>query len=195
MMTKTVNFFYDVASPYSYLAYARIEDVAKASGVSVNYRPFLLGGVFRATANTMPAAVPARARYLRKDLSRWSKQYAVPFKFSSSFPHNSLLAMRVITAAPEALRDTLAKKIFHAAWVFDQDIADSATLRDILGEHAALLDRTSDPSVKNELRQTTEDAIAAGAFGAPFFLVGSSEYWGNDRLEMAVAFAASQPSD
>ena len=143
----------------------------------------------------MPAVVPARARYLKKDLSRWSKQYAVPFKFSNSFPHNSLLAMRTITAAPEALRDTITKKIFHAAWVFDQDIADPSTLADVLGEHATLLERTSDASVKNELRQTTEDAVEAGAFGAPFFLVGSADYWGNDRLEMAIAFAASQQGD
>ena len=194
-MPSPVNFFYDVASPYSYLAYARIGDVAKASCISVTYRPFLLGGVFRATANTMPAAVPARARYLKKDLSRWSKQYAVPFKFSSSFPHNSLLAMRAITAAPEALRDTIAKKIFHAAWVFDQNIADPSTLASVLGDHASLLERTSEASVKDELRRTTEDAVKAGAFGAPFFLVGSADYWGNDRLEMAIAFAASQQAD
>lgn len=190
-MSTSLQFFYDVASPYSYLSYARIGDVAKALGVSINYRPFLLGGVFHATGNQMPAAVPARAAYLLKDLSRWSKKYGIPFKFSTSFPHNSLLAMRAITAAQPEQRDEIAKKVFHAAWVFDQNIAEASVLASVLGEHAELIEKASDPAVKNELRQTTEAAINAGAFGAPFFLVNQADYWGNDRLEMAVAFAAS----
>jgi 2-hydroxychromene-2-carboxylate isomerase len=99
--------------------------------------------------------------------------------------------MRAITAAKPELRDEVAKSIFHAAWVFDQNIADPSVLRSVLGEHAELLEKASEPTVKNELRQTTEAAINAGAFGAPFFLVGEADYWGNDRLEMAAAFAAS----
>jgi 2-hydroxychromene-2-carboxylate isomerase len=190
-MPAPLHFFYDVASPYSYLSYARIEDVAKPLGVSVIYRPFLLGGVFRATSNQMPAVVPARAAYLLKDLSRWSKKYAIPFKFSTSFPHNSLLAMRTLTAAAPESRDAIARRVFHAAWVFDRNIADPETLATVLGEDAYLLEKASDQSVKDELRQTTEAAVEAGAFGAPFFLVGSADYWGNDRLEMAAAFAAS----
>tara|TARA_B100001758_G_scaffold227240_1_gene220505 strand:- start:229 stop:804 length:576 start_codon:yes stop_codon:yes gene_type:complete len=190
-MSTSLQFFYDVASPYSYLSYARIDDVSKALGVSIIYRPFLLGGVFHATGNQMPAAVPARAAYLLKDLSRWSKKYGIPFKFSTSFPHNSLLAMRAITAAEPELRDEVAKKIFHAAWVFDQNIADASVLETVLGDHAGLLEDANDPKVKSELRQTTEAAVNAGAFGAPFFLVGQADYWGNDRLEMAAAFAAS----
>ena len=190
-MPAPLHFFYDVASPYSYLSYARIEDVTKSLGVSVIYRPFLLGGVFRATRNQMPASVPARAAYLLKDLSRWSKKYAIPFKFSTSFPHNSLLAMRTLTAAAPEARDGIARKIFHAAWVFDRDIGDREVLATVLGEDAHLMQKATEQSVKDELRQTTESAVSAGAFGAPFFLVGSADYWGNDRLEMASAFAAS----
>ena len=190
-MSATLQFFYDVASPYSYLAFTRIQDVCKRQEVSFDYRPFLLGGVFRATNNQTPAAIPARARYLLKDLQRWATADDIDFKFSSSFPHNSLLAMRTITAVPEVDRCRVAMKIFEAAWVRDLDIGTPEVLATILGDDVGFLHRSSEQAVKDELRRTTDEAIAAGAFGAPFFLIGDEGYWGNDRLEMAVAYAAS----
>ena len=190
-MSSKLKFYYDVASPYSYLAFARIQDVAKASGVSVLHRPFLIGGVFRSTNNQMPSSNPARGRYMLKDLDRWSEAYSIPFKFSSSFPHNSLVAMRTIIAAPEADRIRLSAKIFSAAWVSDQDIGNMDVLREILGDDAIYLTHANAQEVKDELRQITDEAVAAGAFGAPFFLVGNEEFWGNDRLEMAIEYATS----
>lgn len=190
-MSSQLKFYYDVASPYSYLAFARIQDVAKASGVSVLYRPFLIGGVFRATNNQMPSSNPARGRYMLKDLKRWSEAYSIPFKFSSSFPHNSLLAMRTITAAPEVDRIRLAAKIFSAAWVSDQDIGHVDALREILGDDAIYLGHANEQQVKDELRRVTDEAVAVGAFGAPFFVVGNEEFWGNDRLEMAIKHATN----
>ena len=190
-MSATLQFFYDVASPYSYFAFVRMQDVCRRQEVSVKYRPFLLGGVFRATNNQMPASNPARGRYLLKDLQRWSVVTQIPFKFSSSFPHNSLMAMRTITAAHDTDRNRIAGKIFEAAWIHDLNIGSPGVLADILGEDVALLEKSAEKSVKDELRSTTDDAVAAGAFGAPFFLVGDEGYWGNDRLEMAVNYAAN----
>ena len=190
-MSSKLKFYYDVASPYSYLAFARIQDVAKALRVSVLYRPFLIGGVFRATNNQMPSSNPARGRYMLKDLQRWSEAHSIPFKFSSSFPHNSLLAMRTITAAPEADRIRLSAKIFNAAWAFDQDIGNVDVLRESLGEDARYLSNAGEQEVKDELRRVTDEAVAFGAFGAPFFLAGDEAFWGNDRLEMAMEYAAS----
>ena len=190
-MPATLQFFYDVASPYSYLAFSRIEDDCKRQEVSFEERPFLLGGVFRATSNQMPAANPARGRYLLRDLERWANAHEISFKFSSSFPHNSLLAMRTITAAPQLDRRRVASKIFEAAWVHNRDIGSADTLGEVLGNDISYLRRSSDQIVKDELRSTTDEAVAAGAFGAPFFLVGQEDFWGNDRLEMAVRHAAS----
>ena len=99
--------------------------------------------------------------------------------------------MRTITATPEADRTRIAALLFEAAWVQDLNIGLPEVVADILGSDAAYMHRASDQMVKDELRKTTEEAVAAGAFGAPFFLVGDEAYWGNDRLEMAVSYAAS----
>ena len=89
-MNPTLQFFYDVSSPYSYLTFARIADVAEHYGVSVDYRPFLLGGVFHATNNQTPTTNLARAAYLRKDLARWAARDGILFRFSDSFPHRRI---------------------------------------------------------------------------------------------------------
>ena len=99
--------------------------------------------------------------------------------------------MRTIIAAPEADRIRLSAKIFSAAWVSDQDIGNMDVLREILGDDAIYLTHANAQEVKDELRQITDEAVAAGAFGAPFFLVGNEEFWGNDRLEMAIEYATS----
>ena len=190
-MSDTLHFYYDVSSPYSYLAFARIADVASAHGVSLKYHPFLLGGVLMATKNQMPTANPARAAYLLKDLERCARRDGIPFKFSSTFPHNSLLAMRCITAAAECDRLNIATTIFQAAWVNNLNISKRPVLEHVLRTTPHLLDEASDPAVKLQLRETTENAVKFGAFGAPFFRVGDADYWGNDRLEMAVVRAAS----
>ena len=84
-MSESIDFYYDIASPYSYIAAARIRDAATGASVTINWKPFLLGGVFRAVGNTMLAALPARARYLSNDLVRWANDCNIPFQFSSSF--------------------------------------------------------------------------------------------------------------
>ena len=190
-MTATLQFFYDVASPYSYLAFARISDVALTKGVSVDYRPFLLGGVFHATKNESPATHPIRGAYIRQDLERCAERDGIPFRFSDSFPHNSLFAMRCITAAKDQERQVVAMKLFTAAWIDNLNIGDPESVESVLHGHAHLLASANDPSVKLRLREMTDEAVAAGAFGAPFFLVGDAGYWGNDRLEMAVLAAAN----
>jgi len=192
IMSQPLDFYYDIASPYSYLAAARIDDLAQESGVHVQWKPFLLGGVFRAVGNTMPAAVPARGRYLARDLLRWAEKHAIPFNFSSSFPHNSLVAMRALTAAPPDQIRPLSQALFRAAWVEDLDVSDPTVVGTVLGEHGGtLLEAAQDPAVKEQLKVLTQAAIDAGAFGAPSFVVGGELYWGNDRLAMAVEAARS----
>ena len=190
-MNPTLQFFYDVSSPYSYLTFARIADVAEHYGVSVDYRPFLLGGVFHATNNQTPTTNLARAAYLRKDLARWAARDGIPFRFSDSFPHNSLFAMRCITAASHAEQQRVAAQLFNAAWVENLNLTDRDVVQSLLSNAPHLLEGAGDPAVKLRLRETTEAAVQAGAFGAPFFLVGTAEYWGNDRLEMAMSAAVT----
>lgn len=193
MARSVVRFYYDIGSPYSYIAAHRIRGLAAARGVDVTWRPFLLGGVFRAAGNTMPTAVPARGRYMLTDLQRWAAQAEVPFRFSSSFPHNTLLAMRVLTAADADELVPLSMRFFKAAWADDLNVSDGAVIRDLLGDRAdELLERAREIGTKNRLRATTDAAVAAGAFGAPTFVVGEALYWGNDRLEWALDAAKAR---
>lgn len=177
-MTKTVEFFYDIASPYSYLAAIQIPRLEKLA--TVEWRPFLIGGVFKAAGNAMPAANPAKGQYMFKDLKRLAEFYDVPLTFPSRFPINSLQAMRCLTALPAEQRPAATLKLFHAYWAEDADIADPAVLTALLG--GDVLARATDDAVKAELKATTESAASRGAFGAPIFFIGDDMYFGEDRI-------------
>lgn len=177
-MSRKVEFFFDVASPYSYLAalqVGRLEPYAE-----VVWRPFLIGGVFKLSGNTMPAANPAKGQYMFKDLQRLFAYVGAAHKFPGTFPTNSLTAMRALTAADPADVPALALKLFEAYWALDRNIADPEVLKALLGE--ALVAKAGDEAVKEKLKAATEEAAQRGAFGAPTFFVGDDMYFGEDRL-------------
>lgn len=182
---STVEFFYDIASPYSYLAAARIERVA--GDVAIRWRPFLLGGVFAGSGNKMPGANPAKARYMLHDLKRSAAAAGTPFSFSPFFPSNSLLVMRVLNAVEGAERVALTHRFFQACWVDGRNIADPETVAALLGDDApATLERALAQANKDALRAVTDEAVARGAFGAPTLFVGDELFFGNDRVEQAI---------
>ena len=192
-MSKTIEFFFDPASTYSYLAATQIEAFAKAHGAVVQWKPFLLGKAFEATGNKMPAAIPAKAKYLFWDAKMWAKQYKVPFAFPKIFPLNSVLASRACIAAEQAGKGVpFALALLKAYWVEGQDLSQPAAVAAVatgLGlDAAALLAATGAQPVKDLLRANTEDAIARGVFGAPTFFVDGQMFWGNDRLPLMSAF-------
>ena len=188
-MPTPLEFFYDVGSPYSYLAACRLSRDAPNLGIEVKWRPLLLGAVFKATGNEMPARVPARARYMLKDLLRCARHEEVPFVFSRYFPISSLLPMRVIAGTPTRDQQEIARKLFSAYWVDDQDISNPTVLEDLVGLEA--LRHASEQEVKDALRASTEEAVERGAFGAPSLFVGDQLFFGNDRLSFALAAAAA----
>lgn len=186
-----IEFFFDVGSPYSYLAATQVDAVGERAGAEVRWRPFLLGGVFKESGNDMPARVAAKARWMLADLGRWAEAYGVPFRFASRFPLNTLQAQRALTAAaqrwPESLRP-FALSLFRAYWVDDRDVSRP----DEIGAAAegagldgdAVLAAAQEQEVKDLLRSWTSEAVERGAFGAPTFFVGEEMYWGNDRLDL-----------
>lgn len=185
-MTQTVEFFLDCASPYTYLAATQIEAVAQRAGGQVLWKPFLIGKTFEATGNKMPASVPAKAKYMFKDLQLWARHYAVPFQFPKIFPINSLLPQRLLCAVPAARLPDAALAFMRAYWAEDVDIQKPEALQDLLDslglDGAALLAAAQTDEVKAQLKANTEDAVARGAFGAPTFFIGKAQFWGNDRL-------------
>lgn len=186
-----IEFFFDVSSPYTYLSASRIDSVVEQAGYEVEWKPFLLGGVFKATGNDLPAALPPKAAFMFKDLNRLADNYGVEFNFpADTFPLNSLLAQRVLTALygeDQASMKMLAREFFSQYWAHGIDLSKPEAVvaaADKVGlEGAELVERASDPQVKNALRELTEDAVSRGAFGAPTFFHEGEIYFGNDRLE------------
>jgi glutathione S-transferase kappa 1 len=193
-----VDFFYDVVSPYSYLAFTILCRYEKAWGIDFILRPFFLGGVMKATGNSAPATLPARAPYLLKDLMRQSDFYDLPLQIPSSFPANTLLAMRFLTAvkreAPSELRE-LSRCLWQQHYGEGRDITTEADLRNALSHQKfdtklidALLSKCGDSEIKDALRLETEIAIEKGAFGAPTFFIqtadGEEMFFGSDRFHL-----------
>ena len=187
---KKVEFFFDLSSPYSYLAATQMQPLADKTGATVVWRPMVLGAVFKATGNEMPARVPGKARWMGNDLQRWAEHYGVPFRFSSHFPANTIKAMRLVLV-DDVKAAAVALAGFRAMWAEDRDLTDEAVLRSIAAEGgldpAAAMQAIETPAVKDKLRANTDEAVARGAFGAPALLVGDELFWGNDRLHFVEA--------
>lgn len=191
-MAVSLEFFYDYVSSYSYMAN---EAVKSLEGVEVKYRPMFLGGVMKATGNSPPGTVPAKGRYLGKDLRRWAKTYDVPFRFNSIFPQNTLSALRLaLVAQHRGTFDAVHQPLFDAMYANDRDLSDPAVLAEIVtsagldaNEYAAGI---GSQAIKDELKANTEEAVARGAFGAPTFFVGEEMFFGNDRFDFIKAAIA-----
>lgn len=202
MRSPELEFWYDFASTYSYPAALRIEALAAAAGVSVNWRPFLLGPLFKRQGwNDSPFNLyPARGRYMWRDLERLCARHGLPFRRPSGFPRNSLLAARVACLEEtEFVRPALSRALFLANFAADRDIGDSAVVGHVLdelrAEHpglqetARLLALAVEPENKERLRARTETAWGQGLFGAPSFVVEGELFWGQDRMVEALAWA------
>jgi 2-hydroxychromene-2-carboxylate isomerase len=195
-MSATLEFWFEFASTYSYPAAMRVEQVAAAAGVTVAWRPFLLGPIFFAQGwqDSPFNLYPAKGRYMWRDLARICDELDLPWGRPSVFPRPSLPAARVALAATgEPWVGAFVRGIYHANFAADRDVADPVVVGEVLAaagaDPAPWLARTSDPAVKDALRVQTERAQAAGIFGAPSFTIGDELFWGNDRLERAVAWA------
>nr|WP_314533740.1 2-hydroxychromene-2-carboxylate isomerase [uncultured Pseudomonas sp.] len=192
-MRKTVEFFFDLGSPATYLAYTQLPQICQQTDSQLIYVPMLLGGVFKATGNASPATIAAKGRYMFKDLDRYAKRYGVPLKFNPHFPINTLMLMRAVTGMqlrhPERF-EAFLDCLFKALWVEGRSLDDLATVAAALTEHgfdpAETLALTADEEVKTALKSNTERAVQRGVFGAPSMFVGDELFFGQDRLEFVV---------
>jgi len=195
-MAPTIEFWFEFASTYSYPAAARVEDAARRAGIGVTWRPFLLGPIFGHQGwNDSPFNIyPVKGRYMWRDLERICARLEVPFRRPSQFPRNGLLAARVACSnATEPWLPAFVRGVYRANFAEDRDIAQAATVSDVLDAlglpAAEVLERAQSPAAKQRLREQTDEAIRRGIFGAPTFVVGDELFWGNDRLEDALAWS------
>lgn len=188
-MSQTIEFFFDIGSPYSYLAATQMPRIAQDDEVRVDWKPFLLGGVFKAVGNRPPAALDKKRAWMLQDLNQWAEHYGVPFRMSSHFPINSIAPQRALVAArmvdPDLVPD-FALALYADYWAHDVDVSKPAAISaaaDRAGfDTDTILEMTQQQEVKDRLRELSDEAVARGAFGAPTFFVGDRMFWGNDRL-------------
>lgn len=186
-MSRIIRFCFDYISPYAYLAWTQMEALALRHACELSPVPVLFAGLLNAHGTRGPAEVPARRRYLMKDVVRIAAQFKVPISVPFSHPFNPLLALRV-SSVPElspASRAALVDALYQAAWVKRLNVSDPETVGHVvesIGLSRALLSRAEDADVKARLKAQTEEAIAAGVFGVPSMLVDGELFWGTDSL-------------
>lgn len=190
-----IDFYFDISSPWTYLAFHNIQPLAAELNVPIRWKPFLVGGVFNTINPTVYASrsnpVPAKQHYLAKDVGDWARHCGLRILFPPSvFPVNSVKAMRAcVWLEPKDTLPAFAKAAFEAYWSEDLDISRDEVLRSICAragiDAEALLQGIAQPAVKDQLRENTEELIRRGGFGSPtMFVNGDDMYFGNDRLPL-----------
>ena len=186
---KSVEFYFDLGSPYSYLAYYRLLQIAEQQEIQIVYKPILLGGVFKATGNRSPIEIPVKGAYSILDMQRWAEYYHIPMQMNPHFPMNTLTLMRILTGIQllhlEKFEQVL-KLLFDAMFGTPQNLNEPNVLAEVLKPSGFsvedIMSMVQSDVVKQKLITETEQAILRGIFGAPTFFVGDEMYWGQDRL-------------
>ncbi|MDH1518632.1 2-hydroxychromene-2-carboxylate isomerase [Acinetobacter johnsonii] len=186
---KSVEFYFDLGSPYSYLAYYRLLQMAEQQEIQIVYKPILLGGVFKATGNRSPIEIPVKGVYSILDMQRWAEYYQIPMQMNPHFPMNTLTLMRILTGVQllylEKFEQVL-KLLFDAMFGTPQNLNEPTVLAEVLEPSGFsvedIMSMVQSEVVKQKLITETELAIQRGLFGAPTFFVGDEMYWGQDRL-------------
>ena len=188
----TVEFFFDYSSPWTYLAYTRVEEVCLRNGAEIEWRPMLVGGIFN-TVNpsvyqTREAPVPAKAKYMMKDLADWARSYGLEILFPPSvFPVNSVKSLRgALVALERGKFREYSDLVFRRYWSDDQDISQdevlAAIVREVGLDSREYFEKIGSQPYKDRIRANTDECIARGGFGSPTMFVGDSMFFGNDRL-------------
>jgi 2-hydroxychromene-2-carboxylate isomerase len=190
---KTVEFYYDLVSPYSYLAYREVSRICDEHGAELSLGPMLLGAVHNAVGLQAPIKTEAKARYQARDIRRWAEHYGLPMDFPEPFPFRTLKTMRAAMFLKERGElEAFTREAFALYWEeggapkglleADEDGPVSEAARRIGADPDEVLAGASAPEAKEALKKATGEAVERGVFGAPAFFVGDEMFWGNDRL-------------
>ena len=187
-MVKNIDFYFDFGSPTAYLAFTQLQLIEKRSGANLVFHPILLGGIFKATGNSPPAAIPAKGKYMMRDLQRYAEKYQVPYERNPFFPVNTLSLMRgAVSYQNNGDFEKYVNVIFHNMWVEPKNLNDEDVLKKMLiennFEYNDFLKRTSDQKTKDQLISNTEKVVQKGAFGAPTIFIGEEMFFGQDRMD------------
>jgi 2-hydroxychromene-2-carboxylate isomerase len=187
-MTKEIDFYFDFISPYTYLAYKKIQSLPK--NIKINYKPILLGGLHNLEGITPPAFVRSKLKHMINDCLLIAKKDNFDFKWNSKFPINSLNIMRGYFSISSLNQAKYIETLFDAYWRDDLDISKEEILTPLLEQCKIDKDiffkTIKDPVIKERLKDATKNAHEKEVFGAPTFTVNNKIFWGQDRLEFAL---------
>tara|TARA_Y100000022_G_C13131047_1_gene320415 strand:+ start:68 stop:652 length:585 start_codon:yes stop_codon:yes gene_type:complete len=189
-MTKHIDFYFDIISPYSYIAHKKIEKINKNKEVLFNYKPILLGGLHNLANITAPAFNELKMRNMRRDCDLVSKKNNIQFRWNEKFPINSLYIMRGYLFINEDKKIEYLNKFYDAYWKENIDLSNQESINEILKflkiDSNLFLKGINDHKIKEELKRLTSEAFEKEIFGAPTFTFKNKIFWGQDRLEYAI---------
>lgn len=185
---KKIDFYFDISSPYSYLAHEQIKRFEKENKIKVNYMPILLGGIHQLANITAPGLNPSKAKHMIKDLKICADWFKVKFQFNRYFPLKTVNIMRgALIAEKEGFLNNYVDQFYKAAWVDSLNLNDGKILERFIKNMninpKSFIEKLSDQKIKDDLKTKTNIAFKRGVFGAPTFIVGSKMFFGQDRLE------------
>jgi 2-hydroxychromene-2-carboxylate isomerase len=189
-MTKSIDFYFDFISPYSYLAHKKIKILKEKKNINFNYKPIFIGGLHNLQGITAPAFIKPKLKHMISDCDLIAKKDKFNFIWNSKFPINSLNIMRGYLFINDETKDLYLNIIFDAYWKDDLDTSNEKILETLLKKYKInsneFFDGIKDPKIKDKLKDITQEAHDNEIFGAPSFVVNNKIFWGQDRLEFAL---------
>ena len=189
-MSSYIDFYFDVISPYSYIAHKKIQKIKESQKVIFNYKPILLGGLHNLAGINAPAFNKYKMKNMQSDCELVSKKNNISFMWNSKFPINSLSIMRGYISLNETQKDHYLNTFFDAYWKGNLDLSSEKEFSELLGslkiDSKIFFEKIKQQSIKDDLKKLTSDAFENEVFGAPTFIVNNKIFWGQDRLEYAL---------
>jgi len=189
-MSSHIDFYFDIISPYSYIAHKKIQKIKEQQKIIFNYKPILLGGLHNLAGISAPAFNKYKIKNMQSDCELVSKKNNISFKWNLKFPINSLSIMRGYLSVENSQKEDYLNIFFNAYWRNNLDLSSEKELSKLLEnlkiDSKIFFDKISKQSIKDTLKQLTNDAFEKEVFGAPTFIVNNKIFWGQDRLEYAL---------
>ena len=189
-MTKSIDFYFDFISPYSYLSLERLKLLKKNNDIVINYKPILLGGLHKLGGITPPAFNDRKLKNMKNDCELIAKKNNIKFYWNSKFPINSLYIMRGYLVIKDKVKEIYFDNCFNAYWRDNIDISNENNVEMILEKTGIIknefFEKINQIEIKNKLKEFTDKAFEKDVFGAPTFIVNDKIFWGQDRLEYAI---------
>ncbi|MDC0647746.1 2-hydroxychromene-2-carboxylate isomerase [Candidatus Pelagibacter sp.] len=189
-MSSYIDFYFDVISPYSYIAHKKIQKIKESQKVIFNYKPILLGGLHNLAGINAPAFNKYKMKNMQIDCELVSKKNNISFMWNSKFPINSLSIMRGYISLNETQKDDYVNTFFDAYWKDNLDLSSEREFSELLGslkiDSKIFFEKIKQQSIKDDLKKLTSDSFEKEVFGAPTFIVNNKIFWGQDRLEYAL---------